>query len=1060
MRYVKMFGTYAAVGLMALASSAVLTPQAMAGQGANCNIDPDCDDGRDCNGAELCVFNGNLGTCLPGTFVDCDSSGVADACEIEDGIVEDCDANSVPDSCDIAGGATDCNANGIPDVCDITGRSIDQTLTNLDNGVGADVSSLIPSPFNFTGGDSSDGDFCSVNNGISDGGSDMYDCANYLNTNLASQFLYTDGVLVASDAIFGTGSSYHTSKFPALFVMQADNISIDMFEITGNNGADSDGSLDTAMFDVNVAGRQSTVYVKRVYGAGDPSINHIIIVPGGGSGITHTFSNDTNDDRDTLTGLSGIDHIAYLLVARSSGQRLSDADVLALVDEFVVNAGLGVGDCNGNSIPDDCDITSGTSPDVDSNGTPDECQPDCNSNNIPDRYEIRTEQASDCNNNRIPDDCDLEEGTSQDCNNNSIPDECNDGLDCNRNNILDECDFASGFSMDCNANNVPDECDVRGGGESIVYFVFETSNDTVYRLEDKNGDGDANDEGEGWAYGVIDGVEGLDVDQRNGDLYTAEESNELIYRYRDLNGDGDALDGGEKFLFADDTGIGEAEIENIAFDEFNGRVLIVYEDASAVVWFKDLNGDGDALDAGERGDFATIGSDNEEITVDARNGDVYIGDNNSGDDVWRLSTNGNDLGSIGTLGHEALDFSEGTGELFIGEEDFNHIHRWVNGVENRYAEISGENGEALAVNPLDGTLFAGDQLNVQETLADESNGVIVKFVDLNGDGDALDEGERTLYHDFIHQAESESETEGLAVYGRPNNLSADGNDNGVPDECENRGGGAILSGFGFTDVNGFYTAGATTAQQQPLARVIVNSAPAGDRVDWGVDPTQLDGPPGPGTGTFAGFANGQAMARTLTVTTTSPQGSFNVTVELIFTQAELNTAGIVPEDVQIQVLDETATPPTWGPAGTNDVGEAMPTGVVGGFGFFRDNAARVVFWVVRDELSIFAVGAAEPTPAQEPPAPQPQPEPAPEQPVPVDTDGDGVTDDIDQCPDTTAGATVDETGCEVMAPPADMEDMTNQCGQGVCGTMGGGAMMIMLLGLVGMKTGLRRRKIR
>ena len=29
----------------------------------------------------------------------------------------------------------------------------------------------------------------------------------------------------------------------------------------------------------------------------------------------------------------------------------------------------------------------------------------------------------------------------------------------------------------------------------------------------------------------------------------------------------------------------------------------------------------------------------------------------------------------------------------------------------------------------------------------------------------------------------------------------------------------------------------------------------------------------------------------------------------------------------------------------------------------------------------------------------------------TDTDGDGVTDDIDQCPNTPGGATVDEKGC-------------------------------------------------
>ncbi len=49
-----------------------------------------------------------------------------------------------------------------------------------------------------------------------------------------------------------------------------------------------------------------------------------------------------------------------------------------------------------------------------------------------------------------------------------------------------------------------------------------------------------------------------------------------------------------------------------------------------------------------------------------------------------------------------------------------------------------------------------------------------------------------------------------------------------------------------------------------------------------------------------------------------------------------------------------------------------------------------------------------PAPAPEPPAPAPAPVAVP------DTDGDGVTDDLDKCPDTPKGATVDERGCWVI----------------------------------------------
>lgn len=54
------------------------------------------------------------------------------------------------------------------------------------------------------------------------------------------------------------------------------------------------------------------------------------------------------------------------------------------------------------------------------------------------------------------------------------------------------------------------------------------------------------------------------------------------------------------------------------------------------------------------------------------------------------------------------------------------------------------------------------------------------------------------------------------------------------------------------------------------------------------------------------------------------------------------------------------------------------------------------------------------------------------QPAPVDTDSDGVTDENDECADTPAGSTVDETGCIVEAEPVDTDgdgvlDADDQC---------------------------------
>jgi hypothetical protein len=62
-------------------------------------------------------------------------------------------------------------------------------------------------------------------------------------------------------------------------------------------------------------------------------------------------------------------------------------------------------DCNSNGTLDSCDLTSGTSPDADANGIPDECQPDCNLNGTPDEFEIASGLVSDLNSDGTPDDC-------------------------------------------------------------------------------------------------------------------------------------------------------------------------------------------------------------------------------------------------------------------------------------------------------------------------------------------------------------------------------------------------------------------------------------------------------------------------------------------------------------------------------------------------------------------------------------------------------------------------------------------------------------------------------
>jgi len=72
----------------------------------------------------------------------------------------------------------------------------------------------------------------------------------------------------------------------------------------------------------------------------------------------------------------------------------------------------------------------------------------------------------DCNNNGVPDDQDISGGTSDDCNANGIPDECDP--DADGDGVPDDCDICAGFddSLDADGDGVPDGCDICIGDDA------------------------------------------------------------------------------------------------------------------------------------------------------------------------------------------------------------------------------------------------------------------------------------------------------------------------------------------------------------------------------------------------------------------------------------------------------------------------------------------------------------------------------------------------------------------------------------------------------------------
>lgn len=209
---------------------------------------------------------------------------------------------------------------------------LNDILVNLNQNYSL-VTGVIPNRYDFYGGESG--------YSIGDGGSDMYDDGNFLTTDASGSFnyiYYTNGELM-DDSRFGASGKYFTAKYPGLFVLAAD-VAINTFTINGGLGADGAGSLDAHVLSVSRGGRNYKGFIKRVYNAGDPSVNHLIIMEDNGV-ATHSYELSTNSDFHQVTSLSGVKRIYYLLFAGSSGAYINNTSMQGIMNTFLdaVNEG-------------------------------------------------------------------------------------------------------------------------------------------------------------------------------------------------------------------------------------------------------------------------------------------------------------------------------------------------------------------------------------------------------------------------------------------------------------------------------------------------------------------------------------------------------------------------------------------------------------------------------------------------------------------------------------------------------------------------------------------------
>ncbi|MGM0581171.1 MAG: Ig-like domain-containing protein, partial [Bacteroidota bacterium] len=198
---------------------------------------------------------------------------------------------------------------------DLLGR-LDTAHSNLTN--------LIPDNYLFSNG------FTGTN--ISDGGGDMYDGGNRLNTDFGGEINYSNNEIDSS--FYLDNKAYFTAKYDGLFIFSGDVSSVNSFSIEGNLGADGSGSADGAVIEMTKNGKNYIGFVKRVFDAYDPSVNHLVIVEDNGL-VNHEFSTNTDNDFHGINDLSDIDNLHYLLFAGTSGKYYDNTVMTNVMEAYL-----------------------------------------------------------------------------------------------------------------------------------------------------------------------------------------------------------------------------------------------------------------------------------------------------------------------------------------------------------------------------------------------------------------------------------------------------------------------------------------------------------------------------------------------------------------------------------------------------------------------------------------------------------------------------------------------------------------------------------------------------
>jgi hypothetical protein len=335
-------------------------------------------------------------------------------------------------------------------------------------------------------------------------------------------------------------------------------------------------------------------------------------------------------------------------------------------------------------------------------------------------------------------------------------------------------------------------------------FAVDSSADACWRLTDLNQDGDYTDVGEITSYysdtiGAFAWTNPACVGSApNGVVYVGDTSTDTIYALRDGNGDGDANDPGEATIFFDPTNAGLIAIQTpngITFDVLGRMYLAIVNTTSPpgpdrIVRLEDLNGDGDANDAGEAFDFYSVPNSTSAVGASiptkvliAPDLSAYYTENGTTGaytkGVWRLvdaNQDGdcNDAGEAGLFWQPPFAASpfywgfafdqqgwmyvtdHSTNEQVWRAKDLNGSGAIDAGEFNLVYQTGGSTWWDIAVRD-DGALLLCEAQTPDR---------VTRLKDLNGDGDCLDAGEAVQAYDATAGGQAIS-LRGLAIQRAP-----------------------------------------------------------------------------------------------------------------------------------------------------------------------------------------------------------------------------------------------------------------------------------------------------